>query len=129
MLTCSMSSDNAFAFAHLGTEIKLRDAPRACQATGNHLLFGTEIKFQSKFSMAQIKEQRKLHNADDEEKSRQWWGRAAQKIPLVGRFFAHAAVLYWDQLDRCVQFRQSTSTVTNQIASQPLSSTEATVIL
>lgn len=52
--------------------------------------------------MDDIITQRKRHNAKDGEKSRQRFGRAVQKIPFLGRLFAHSAVLYWDQLDRCV---------------------------
>jgi len=97
----SASPTNAFAFAHLGTELKLHSGSSRAQATGNHLAYGTRITIKSKFDQDTIDAQRASHSVKGgiQEWYRQERGRWYQKIPLIGRLVAHGTVFYWDQLD------------------------------
>lgn len=69
---------------------------------GNHLYYGIDIHIETKFTSAEILEQRAVQLAKSGEKRRQELGEALQMIPLLGRIIAHGCVFYWDQLDRYV---------------------------
>lgn len=96
----AVSPTNAFAFAHLGTEIKLRDYPRTPNATGNHIYYGSDIHIESKFTKEEILAQREASLARPGEKDRIVLGQWLQAIPLIGRVIAHGCVFYWDQMER-----------------------------
>ncbi|KAF8316060.1 alpha/beta-hydrolase [Clavulina sp. PMI_390] len=95
----AVSPNNAFAFAHLGTNILLRDDIMP-YAKGNHIHYGMNIHMESKFSRAELEQQREVALAQDGERARIWRARVLQAIPLFGRVFAHFTPNYWDQLNR-----------------------------
>jgi hypothetical protein len=95
------SPNNGFAYAHLGTEIELLDAPASSRLAGNHLVRGSLVRIESEFTPEEIEEQRqKKYRSNPQERKRELTGKALQRIPLLGRLFAHLTVYYWDQLDR-----------------------------
>jgi len=96
----NISPNNAFAFAHLGTEIKMRDSPHSSHVTGNHITHGSTVAITSAFSKDEIAVQRAQHLALPGEHKREAIGTLLQKIPILGRIIAHLTVHYWDQLDR-----------------------------
>ncbi|KAF8308281.1 alpha/beta-hydrolase [Clavulina sp. PMI_390] len=96
----TVSPNNAFAFAHLGTELRLRDYPKMPGAIGNHLYYGAKIYMETVFSKDQLLDQRKTAWGKEGEEHRIWLARLYQSIPLIGRVFAHFTTNYWDQLDR-----------------------------
>ncbi|KAF8308288.1 alpha/beta-hydrolase [Clavulina sp. PMI_390] len=96
-----VSPNNAFGFAHLGTELKLRDYPKMPTATGNHLYYGVKIGIKTKYALKDLLIEREKALNQDGEKSRIWWARLWQKLPTpIGRLIAHAPPNYWDQLNR-----------------------------
>jgi len=96
----NLSPNNAFAFAHLGTEIKMRDHPYSSHVTGNHVTRGSLVSIVSAFTAKEIADQRAQHLAQPGEQKRETIGIMLQKIPVIGRFVAHCTIYYWDQLDR-----------------------------
>ncbi|KAF8323587.1 Alpha/Beta hydrolase protein [Cantharellus anzutake] len=95
-----ISPNNGFAFAHLGTELKLRNEPDNSNVAGNHITYGTTVHLDSAFSKEEIAKQRAEHLAQPGEAKRELIGVFLQKIPLIGRLIAHCTIYYWDQLDR-----------------------------
>ncbi|KAF8330366.1 Alpha/Beta hydrolase protein [Cantharellus anzutake] len=95
-----ISPNNGFAFAHLGTELKMRDKPYNSNVTGNHIAFGTIVHLDSAFTKGEIAKQRAERLAQYGEVARELKGKILQKIPIIGRLIAHCTVHYWDQLDR-----------------------------
>ncbi|KAF8323287.1 alpha/beta-hydrolase [Clavulina sp. PMI_390] len=96
----AVSTNNAFAFAHLGTELKLRNYPLMPNATGNHLYYGVNIFMETKFTKDEILAQRATALAKSGEQQRIRLGDWLQAIPIMGRAIAHSCVNYWDQLNR-----------------------------
>ncbi|KAF8308286.1 alpha/beta-hydrolase [Clavulina sp. PMI_390] len=95
-----ISPNNAFGFAHLGTELKLRDHPKVPMASGSHLYHGVEIVMHSHYGLDELLEQRESAMNKEGEKNRIWWARFWQTIPYLGRVYAHTTPNYWDQLGR-----------------------------
>ncbi|KAF8310018.1 alpha/beta-hydrolase [Clavulina sp. PMI_390] len=96
----TVSPNNAFAFAHLGAELIMKDHPKNNNVSGSHMLYGSPVSVHSKFSPQEIAAQRAAHLLQPGEQRREQIGVLIQKIPLIGRVAAHATVFYWDQLSR-----------------------------
>jgi hypothetical protein len=104
-----LSRTHPAAFAHLGAEIIMKDAPEACEVASpcNHFLgkpsdshrhpARVRVEVRSEFTKTELKVQRMKgfwHHVREELLV------VAEKIPGIGRLIAHDTVLYWDQLDR-----------------------------
>jgi hypothetical protein len=96
----AVSPNNAFAFAHLGANIIMKDHPTVNNVSGHHMLYGSPVSIKSKFTADQIAQMRAEHLAIPGEARREQIGVFLQKIPLIGRVIAHCTIFYWDQLDR-----------------------------
>ena len=75
--------------AHLGCEIKLRDAPQHCLVKGNLITPGTHVVIESAFNTD--------HPTYLDSVPRKTLGYL-QRIPVAGRLLAHCTGLYWASL-------------------------------
>ena len=103
---------NPGAFAHLGAEILMKDGPADSEVASpcDHFLgkpsdydrlpWPVAVEVHSGFKPEEIKRQREKRLAEPGEASREAGFKRAEKIPLIGRFYAHGPAYYWDQLDR-----------------------------
>ncbi|KAF8305567.1 alpha/beta-hydrolase [Clavulina sp. PMI_390] len=96
----SVGPDNAFALAHLGAELVMKDHPTKSRVSGSHLLHGCPVRVHSLFTPAEIAAQRTAELSTWKAKLRERAGVWLQMIPGFGRIAAHATVFYWDQLSR-----------------------------
>ncbi|KAL5500937.1 hypothetical protein ACEPAH_9324 [Sanghuangporus vaninii] len=85
----SLSPWNLFSYAHLGCEIKLRDAPGRCEVSGSHVTPGTHVIVESEFHSDVAKGQESPLRAAL---------IALQDLPVIGRLLAHAPGFYWASL-------------------------------
>lgn len=111
-LASVLSRTNPAAFAHLGVEIIMKDAPTSSGVASpcDHFLgqpsdYGRQptqvsVDIRSEFTRDQIRRQRAERLAENGEDAREKFFVWAENIPLIGNFIAHDTVLYWDQLDR-----------------------------
>jgi hypothetical protein len=111
-LAKKLSPTNPGAFAHLGAEIIMKDAPHSSEVASpcDHFLgkpsdydrqpAQVQVDVRSEFTKGEIKAQRATRLMEMGELAREAFFVFAENIPLIGRFIAHDTVLYWDQLDR-----------------------------
>ncbi|KAG8900122.1 hypothetical protein FRB99_006218 [Tulasnella sp. 403] len=94
-----LGSHNLLGFSHLGIELFMKTRPESCQIEGNIISdqpeFGVEVG--SNFSPQQLVELRTSAQKRGLTTAAFWVG--IQKIPILGRFAAHAGTNYYDQLD------------------------------
>ena len=81
--------ESLFSVAHLGCEIKLRDAPHECYVKGSLITPGTQVVIESAFG----NEHPKYLDAP-----RRVALGYVQRIPVIGRLLAHSTSFYWASL-------------------------------
>jgi len=96
--------NSLFCFAHLGTEIRLRDKFAVpCFASGNHVTQGTLVKVQSEFNDETLYRHRRegllkghFHDYLDGTKDSDPW----LDVPIIGSLLAHSVGSYWESLSK-----------------------------
>lgn len=78
-----------FLVAHLGCEVKLRDAPNPCMVKGNLITPGTQVLIDSAFHLDAL---------EDRETPLRMTLAMLQRLPLIGCLMAHGTGFYWAAL-------------------------------
>jgi hypothetical protein len=111
-LAKSLSPTNPLAFAHLGAEIIMKDAPHPSHVASpcDHFLgkpsdydrqpSQVNVVVRSEFAEDIIQRQRAKRLTEVDEALREDFFVWAESIWFIGRLIAHDTVPYWDQLDR-----------------------------
>ncbi|KZV92695.1 alpha/beta-hydrolase [Exidia glandulosa HHB12029] len=94
-----LSPYNLFSFAHLGTEIELRNFPHRCIVRGNHITPGSHVRVVSKFRSHNSPPPDHPEHAVKAKHERSLFARAGlrklEQIPLIGRLISHGTAFYW----------------------------------
>ena len=94
-----LSPFNLFAFAHLGSEVRLRKHPQRCIVSGNHVTHGSHIRVVSRFRRTNHPSADHPAQVQKERHDKTFFAKAGlrtmEKLPFVGRLLAHGTAFYW----------------------------------
>ncbi|KAH7098329.1 alpha/beta-hydrolase [Auriculariales sp. MPI-PUGE-AT-0066] len=94
-----MSPYNLFSFAHLGSEIRLRQHPERCIISGNHITNGSNVRVVSSFRRTNTPSADHPSQMQKQRHHKTFFARAGlrklERIPILGRLLSHGTAFYW----------------------------------